>query len=749
MDTGVEPGVDRGLPRGAVSEVPPAPITPPRSALDAAADALRDLGDALAGATTVEQVAAAVLPVGRRVLRCTSCGISLHDAAGHLLRPYVPAGLDGPAYSYGREIPLDDPAPSAAAARQRRPLLVRSPAELAASHDSLLNEEVLARGERSWAMLPMVAHGRLVGVLRFGFAWEGSLSPAGTTFARTLAGQCALALERVRSLEAAREAARDVALSELRYRALADATSLDVFPASPEGGVLGDLPGWRRLTGREGPVEGFAWLADVRPEDAAAVRAAWERVLRDGGVLRRRFRVPVPAGERTLSMVVTPVRTTAELGDLAVTGVGEVVEWAGVVSDVTGEVEAATRAVALQHLGERLVGAQTPEEVVAAVLRTSRHDLGASSAAVSLAEPGGGLRTTLLSPGEGPRRAPAAEPDTGGLLRYLRDHGGAFLHGRADFDDAPAVVRAALPAGRAGGGAAGERSWALLPLGTRSACPGVLALGFPGDRTATAADRGFLRAFARQAATALERAHLLTAERSTTRILQEALQPGPLPAVPWLAAARRTATSAGVDVGGDWAEVIRLDDGRAVLVLGDVMGRGARAATVMGQVRTQVRTLALMDPEPGTVLRRLDRLAEAADSDDLVTLFYGLLEPSGRLRAASAGHLPPLLLDAAGCRYLDVPPGTPLGVGGDDRSGVLEADLAAGAGLAVFSDGLVETRDRTLDDGLAAALAAAAEVAGAAPDMVCDRLVERLTTAHVVDDDVTVLCVRRGVEDGG
>ncbi|NAZ81650.1 SpoIIE family protein phosphatase, partial [Kineococcus sp. R8] len=212
--------------------------------------------------------------------------------------------------------------------------------------------------------------------------------------------------------------------------------------------------------------------------------------------------------------------------------------------------------------------------------------------------------------------------------------------------------------------------------------------------------------------------------------------------VSWLQANRRTATSVGSEVGGDWAEVIALDDDLVAVVLGDVMGRGARAATAMGEVRTQVRTLALIDPRPSAVLRGLDQCFAVSGTDDLVTLFYGLLSADGRLLAASAGHLPPLVADGLGSRYLDVPPGVPLGVAGDERADVLDVRLGPGALLAVFSDGLVETRTRGLTDGLDAALAVFSTVAQGSPAEVGRELMTELGRGVLVDDDVTVLVLR-------
>nr|WP_276612095.1 SpoIIE family protein phosphatase [Kineococcus vitellinus] len=678
----------------------------------------------------VRTAVSAVLRTGRDVLRTHTCGVSLLDESGDVLVPQAPhlPGEDGlSGLGLGLAVPLASSTPSALAARTRRPVLLGSRAELAAAFDGGLNDTVLALGEHSWAMYPLVARGRLVGVLRFGFLREGSLDADQQVFAATLAGQCALAVERARLLETARR-------SELRYRTLAEAGSLDVFTARPGYGMTCDLPGWRTLTQRAGDVRGTGWQRDVHPEDLPQVQSAFALAVAARAPGRFRFRLRTPSGWRTLTAVAVPV-----LADPTDPG-GEVLEWVGSLDDVTERSRAARRTRALQGLTAALATATTYPQVLDAVLRACLHGPGAVRGTLGLAaRPGGDGGVALhrmLSDGT---RSTSRLPDAVlAEASRLAGGGGAFLVGAAGVAATPAGVRPYFEAALA----AGEQAWALLPLASRRRHLGTLVLGFaepPGDDPE---EREFLLTFARQVSGVLERMQLVEAQRDTATVLQEALQPGPLPPVPWLAAHRIATTSAGVEVGGDWAELIPLADGRVAVVLGDVMGRGARAATVMGQVRTQVRTLAVLDPHPTAVLRGLDACARAGAAEDLVTIFYGVLGADGHLLAASAGHLPPLTCDG-GPRYLDVPPGVPVGVGGDGREEVLDVRLAPGSGLVVFSDGLVETRSRSLTEGLDAVLAHFRDVAREEPAEVAEALVRRMTdTGAEADDDVTVLAVR-------
>lgn len=155
-------------------------------------------------------------------------------------------------------------------------------------------------------------------------------------------------------------------------------------------------------------------------------------------------------------------------------------------------------------------------------------------------------------------------------------------------------------------------------------------------------------------------------------------------------------------VGGDWYDVITLGGGRTALVIGDVMGRGVRAAAVMGQLRTAVRAYARLDLPPHEVLQLLDGLATEIDANQIATCVYAIHDPNeGRLVYASAGHLPILVRDENGTIHrADEPTGPPLGTGGWlHASG--SVPLGPGSTAVLYTDGLVERRDEDLDEGIA------------------------------------------------
>ncbi|MCW5250188.1 MULTISPECIES: SpoIIE family protein phosphatase [unclassified Streptomyces] len=203
-------------------------------------------------------------------------------------------------------------------------------------------------------------------------------------------------------------------------------------------------------------------------------------------------------------------------------------------------------------------------------------------------------------------------------------------------------------------------------------------------------------------------------------------------------------------VGGDWYDVITLGGGRTALVIGDVMGRGVRAAAVMGQLRTAVRAYARIDLPPHEVLRLLDGLAAEIDANQIATCVYAIHDPNeGRLEYASAGHLPILVRDEHGTVHrADEPTGPPLGTGDWVHSSG-SVPLAPGSTAVLYTDGLVERRDQDLDEGIAALEHALAGATGS-PQVVCDRLIRSAGVTPDHDDDVAVLVLqhpaRRGAE---
>ncbi|MFI1430775.1 SpoIIE family protein phosphatase [Streptomyces lydicus] len=282
---------------------------------------------------------------------------------------------------------------------------------------------------------------------------------------------------------------------------------------------------------------------------------------------------------------------------------------------------------------------------------------------------------------------------------------------------------------------------------------------------------------AARAAVCIDNARLYRREHERALILQRSLLPPGDPEAAGLdIACRYLPGTTATEVGGDWFDVIELPGHRTALVVGDVMGRGLRAAVAMGELRTAVRTLALLDLEPAEVLSALDeiarglggsgegrstagagrgrsgsargaldagRSARTADLSEvyLATCVYAVYDPvTRRATFANAGHLPPVVVeDGEDALLLDVPPGMPLGVGGEPFEEI-EVELPDGALLALYTDGLVESRHHPLDEGLQAFRAALSD-AGRALEDACDHVLSALDTSHG-EDDIALLMAR-------
>ncbi|QIQ02873.1 SpoIIE family protein phosphatase [Streptomyces liangshanensis] len=279
-----------------------------------------------------------------------------------------------------------------------------------------------------------------------------------------------------------------------------------------------------------------------------------------------------------------------------------------------------------------------------------------------------------------------------------------------------------------------------------------------GDR-----DRALAVELAARAAVCIDNARLYRREHERALILQRSLLPPGDPEAAGLdIACRYLPGNTATEVGGDWFDVIELPGHRTALVVGDVMGRGLRAAVAMGELRTAVRTLALLDLEPAEVLSALDEIArglgtpsgaqqasrvahKSRDADlsevYLATCVYAVYDPvTRRCTFANAGHPPPVVVEPGEePLLLDVPPGMPLGVGGEPFEQV-EVELAEGALLSLYTDGLVESRDQPLDEGLTAFRAALSHPVRPLED-VCDHVLNTLDTRHG-EDDIALLMAR-------
>ncbi|MEV4540456.1 SpoIIE family protein phosphatase [Micromonospora echinaurantiaca] len=245
---------------------------------------------------------------------------------------------------------------------------------------------------------------------------------------------------------------------------------------------------------------------------------------------------------------------------------------------------------------------------------------------------------------------------------------------------------------------------------------------------------------AQSVAAAVEAQRSFDEEHRIAVTLQRSLLPQRVPEVNGLdLAVRYEPASARTEVGGDFYELVMLD-GHLLLAIGDVAGHSLHAATVMAELRHAVRAYAVEGHQPGEILHRVNELMRTLLPSELATICVLLLHPpTGRVRLASAGHLPPLLVVDGKVEF--VQHHAPLLGVRAQRPADLEFVVPAGATLVFYTDGLIERRDATIDEGLAALAACAAEVEDDL-DRFCQRLLVQLAPSEI-QDDVAVVALRR------
>jgi serine phosphatase RsbU (regulator of sigma subunit) len=279
--------------------------------------------------------------------------------------------------------------------------------------------------------------------------------------------------------------------------------------------------------------------------------------------------------------------------------------------------------------------------------------------------------------------------------------------------------------------------WAVAIVGV------LLSLG-AAVMTARLIDR---RNHAEELAGSLERVaeenrRLYSEQRTIAQTLQQALLPDRLPKIPGVeTGARYEAGVEGVDIGGDWYDLIALDDHRLLLVVGDVSGRGVRAAATMASLRFAIHAYAAQGDPPATILTKLSKLVNVNTSGQLATILFALVDVEAhRLTVTSAGHLPPLLISNGASRFIHGEVGVPVGVSSAAAYTSTAVTTPPAATLLAFTDGLVERRGESIDDGLAR-LQRVATARHSELDELLSSLVEDLRHDGA-DDDTAIAALR-------
>ncbi|WP_181806509.1 ATP-binding SpoIIE family protein phosphatase, partial [Streptomyces shenzhenensis] len=281
-------------------------------------------------------------------------------------------------------------------------------------------------------------------------------------------------------------------------------------------------------------------------------------------------------------------------------------------------------------------------------------------------------------------------------VRAMPTLAAALREGRAQIWPAQAALEPALAEVGPGG-------LAVLPLPAGGRTAGACLIGWDTPHDFGPDERALLTASAGLAGEALMRAHAFDAEHELVAMLQRSLLPPRMPRLPGAeAVARYLPTTEGLEVGGDWYDVIPLTDNHVALVIGDVQGHNASAAALMGQMRTALRAYAAEGHTPDVVVSHANRLLVDMESDLFATCCYVDVDmESGTAWCVRAGHLPPVLRHPDGTTCItDAEGGPPLGVLGQTEFPMTQLSLRPGTLLALTTDGLVESPDADIDDGM-------------------------------------------------
>ena len=376
----------------------------------------------------------------------------------------------------------------------------------------------------------------------------------------------------------------------------------------------------------------------------------------------------------------------------------------------------------LQHVSGRIASVATTARVGQEVLTHGAAGIGADGAALLLIDDDGEL---------------TVKGALGGTEVADRDVV-VDVAGRA-IDAGSVVIVTEFPSNPAVGAALG------VPLRILNRITGSLVFTFAEHREFTPEELSMLVTLGSRCAGALERASLYERDRDVALTFQRRLMPG-LPRTPdWLDVAAGYRPATGLAIGGDWYQVLDAGSGRIAAVVGDAVGHGLVAAAAMGQLRASIATAVANDPEPNRAIAAVDRFAVQGADTIGASVAYVLFDPDGHARYASAGHVPVVLMPAYGPSELLESGRRPLLGFNVPEDHNLTADFAFGSGdvVVMFTDGLVERRGESIDDGLKRLLDAVDEARHLSPSEMCASLLERLTDGNEPDDDIALLVIRR------
>lgn len=734
--------------------------------------ALNDVAAALAASVSSVDVSKALTEEGARLVGAAGAAVGLVEGdalvlqqrSGVARRTSLPSG----------RLPLDRTTLLARSVRESAPVHVSDRAQLAVEYPD--TAAMFPTAEAAVAV-PLHDAGEVVGALGFLFDVEGAFGEEEVAYAITMGRLAEQALERARLYERERgtrqaldrilqvapriradsvESATSAVCQEARASFGADygllwrvrGTELELVAIDPpqpdlEAGLrlpLGDFPELESAVSSRR----VAFVPDVLQE----ARGRGLELIRGLGV-RSSLRTPIVLSghvELVLSLswqlvVTEPDRSTFAIvrrfADQAALALEEL-ERRRAERDASRRADDMRR---LQSLTAGLSNALTRADVAQIAVEHVPAAVGADGAAVGVVVEEGQVLRLLAWAGY-------AEEDVAGWWETPPDASTPVVEALQRVEPTAYESREAMHTRHSGLRPElvpdGHESFLFVPLVAGRRINGMLALSWTAPRELATDELDYIRSMASQVAQALDRATHFESERTIAETLQQSVLPASLPSLDGVQlAARYLPGSAELDVGGDWYDALTLPDGRIGLVVGDVVGKGVFAAASMAQLRNALRAFSVDRLKPASVLSRLNRLAEEVLDTTFATVAYVVVDPeTGVCRIASAGHPPPLVRHPDGrVDLLEGGRGLPLGTGLEVRYRQDVVELSAGASLLLYSDGLVERRGRSIDDGLRE-LCEAVRTGPSAPEAMLEHVLERMVGDQERGDDIALLTAR-------
>jgi serine phosphatase RsbU (regulator of sigma subunit)/anti-sigma regulatory factor (Ser/Thr protein kinase) len=289
----------------------------------------------------------------------------------------------------------------------------------------------------------------------------------------------------------------------------------------------------------------------------------------------------------------------------------------------------------------------------------------------------------------------------------------------------------------------GIRSMLGVPLQVEGRVIGVMHIGTLVRRDFDEDAVMLLQLAADRAALAIDEARI-SEQRAVTAIMQRTLLPDALPQIPGMRfSAKYLPAGSGVKIGGDWYDVLQQPNGRLTFVIGDVVGRGVLAASVMAEIRTALRAYIMQGHRLTEVVSMLNDLLVSMGRNRGATLAILELDPeSEELEAVTAGHLPPLLIESQEhSRLLEQKHGLPVGIRAGHAYEASRYPFPIGSTLLLYTDGLIERRGESLDEGFERLKAAVDDAAKRTDSSFADRVYHALLDETPLEDDVALLAI--------